>query len=98
MEIKGDDFILTPPKGVVGDFWYLQVLVIVHPRNGEARKEFKNIAYGVSLSGAIKRIAKYRCLHTFKDDSVKLEEFISEYRKQCENIEKLCKDYEESKK
>lgn len=99
MEIKGEDYVIIPSKGVVGDFWDLEVLVLVKPRDGgEPRKEFKNVAYGCSLSGAIKRIAKYRLLKKFNKDSVSLEQFVCEYRNQCENIEKLCKDYEEKSK
>lgn len=59
MVIAGPDFRLTPtsPDSL---FFDLELLYIVKPKNGEPRQEFKNVAYGVTLETALKKVINYR--------------------------------------
>lgn len=87
MTIEENDFRLTPVSedSIMFD---LDLLYIVKPRGGEARKEFRNAAYGVTLDGALKRIIHYRINCKHKEEAISIAQFRKEYK---EENEKLCK-------
>ena len=58
MVIEEEDFKLTPVSDSSVNF-DLELLYKVQPRGKEARMEFKNVAYGISLDHAVHRIAQY---------------------------------------
>lgn len=92
MSIEESDFKLTPATNDAGNFWDLEVLVTVKPKSGgELRKEFKLIAYGVTIDSAIRRIANYRILHNNKDAALTMQEYLKQYREQINKIDNLCK-------
>lgn len=62
-------------------FWDLELLKTIKPRGGEARQEFVNAGYGMTLGRCLKSIVNYRiaCKHTEEALSMKayLKEFIA---------------------
>lgn len=89
MVIEEEDFRLTPVSDSSITF-DLELLYTIHPKGKEERQEFKNVAYGISLSSAIKKIAQYRVSCNHKDESVKLLTYFSEFRKELDSLRKLC--------
>lgn len=88
MIIEEKDFRLIP----IGDSdvkYDLELLYKVQPRNGEARMEFKNTAYGISLDYAIEKIAQYRVSNNHKEEALTLKEYFTEYKKEIESLMSL---------
>ena len=54
----------------------LELLYVVKPRGGEARLEFKNAGYGMSMENAIKKIAHYRVCSNHKDEAIRIKTYI----------------------
>jgi len=97
MSIEESDFKLTPATNDAGNFWDLELLVTVKPKSGgESRKEFKLIAYGVTIDSAIRRIANYRVIHKIGDGSVSLKEYVAQYTAEVDKIDKLCRAQKKS--
>lgn len=69
----------------------LELLKTIKPRGKDAYKEFRNVAYGISLDTAIRKIAHYcvECKH--KDTAIKLKEYFSEFTKEVESLTKMLK-------
>lgn len=88
MEIVEKDFKLKPISEDCPMF-DLELLYVVEPRGGEARLEFKNAGYGMSLESAIKRIAHYRVSRNHKDEAIRSSTYSQEYNKELDNLKKL---------
>lgn len=88
MEIKESDFKLTPisEHSILYD---LELLYKVQPKGKEIRYEFKNVAYGISLETAIKKIAQYRVSCNHENDVLSLKTYIQEFLDNIKSIKNL---------
>lgn len=89
MTINEDDFILTPSLNNASPIWDLELRVTIKGKEGD-RFEFKNVAYGITLENAIKRIANYRVLHNNGDSQITLKSYIDQYKEAVNEIYELC--------
>lgn len=88
MEIVEKDFKLKPISEDCPMF-DLELLYVVKPRGGEARLEFKNAGYGMSIENVIKKIAHYRVCCNHKDEAIKIKTYFEEYKKELDDLKKL---------
>lgn len=89
MTIEGKDFKLIPISEATPRF-DLELLYTVRPKDGEERKEFKNVAYGISLEHAIQRISHYRVSNNHKEESIELITYLKEFLETMDVIKKEC--------
>lgn len=87
MVIKEKDFQLTPVSDSSPVF-DLELLYTVRPKGKEARQEFKNVAYGISLESALKKVIQYRL--SLKHEVVDLGTYLREFREEIDSLRKLC--------
>lgn len=89
MLIEEKDFRLIPisESSPVFD---LELLHIVRPKGKEARQEFKNAGHGMGLETAVKKIAQYRVSSKHEDESIKLLEYFTEFKKELDSLKELC--------
>lgn len=87
MIIEDSDFRLVPLKDTDGLF-DLELLKIINKGKDNERKEFKNVAYGVTLEKALKYIANFRIFSGDKD--INLGTYLNQYHKIIDNIRELC--------
>lgn len=90
MVIEEADFRLIPIDDSTPRF-DLELLYKVRPRNGESRTEFKNVAYGIQLDTAIKKIAQYRVSNKLEESAVSLKEYFKEFKQEVEELIKICR-------
>lgn len=86
--IEESDFRLIP----VSDnliFFDVEYLYTVNKGKENERTEFRNIAYGVPLDSAIKRIAGCRVNNKIKDIT-DLKTYLKEYRDIIKEIKDIC--------
>lgn len=88
MEIAEKDFKLKPISEDCPMF-DLELLYVVKPRGGEARLEFKNAGYGLSLQSAIKKIAHYRVNCNHREEAIRIKTYFEEYKKELDELKKL---------
>lgn len=86
MVIEEQDFKLIP---VSGDRFDLEVLCTINKGKSNERKEFKNVAYGVTLEYALKYVANFRITNKY-DNSISLATYLKEYKDIISEISKLC--------
>lgn len=86
MIIEEEDFRLIPS----GNSFDLELLCKVQPKGKEARFEFKNVAYGISLEYAIKKIIQYRISQKYKDEAISLRTYFKEFKEELDSIKILC--------
>lgn len=86
MVIEEKDFRLIPVSDSCPVF-DLELLYTIRPKGKEARQEFKNVAYGISLESALKKIIQYRL--SCKYDIVDLATYLKEFRKELDLLRKL---------
>ena len=89
MVIEEKDFRLTPisdssPK------YDLELLYKVQPKGKDARLEFKNIAYGIGIEYAIKKIAHYRVCCKHKEEEIRLLTYFKEFKEELDSLKTLC--------
>lgn len=89
MIIEESDFKLTPVSET-SELFDLEVLYTVNKGKPEERQEFRNVAYGIPLESAIKRIAQYRIANKLDGDSIGLKAYLETYKKTVEEIKTLC--------
>lgn len=94
MIIEESDFRLENSNDF-SQFWDLELLYTVKPKSGEARNEFKNSGYGLTLETAIKRIINYRI--SKKHETLSLAQYLKEYKEENESIHRLIESSKESK-
>jgi hypothetical protein len=88
MIIEEKDFRLTPVSDSCPIF-DLELLYTVRPKGKEARQEFKNVAYGISLESALKKVIQYRL--SCKYDTINLATYLKEFREELDSLRKLYK-------
>lgn len=69
-------------------FFDLELLYTINKGKSNERKEFKNVAYGITIETAIKKIANYLINCKYKDEAIKLRDYFKEYKS---NIDELTK-------
>ena len=89
MVIAEDDFRLIPisdssPK------YDLELLYKIQAKGKEARLEFKNVAYGIGLEHAIKKIAHYRVCCKHNEEAIKLKTYFKEFKEELDSLKILC--------
>ena len=89
MVIEEKDFRLTPVSES-SPMFDLELLYTVRPKGKEARQEFKNVAYGISLEYAIKKIIQYRISQKYKDEAISLRTYFKEFKEELDSIKALC--------
>lgn len=89
MIIEERDFRLIPISESSPRF-DLELLHLIQPKGKEARLEFKNVAYSISLDTAIKKIAHFRVSCNHKDEAVKLTTYFEEFKAELESLKELC--------
>lgn len=76
------------------DAWDVEVLTKIQPKGKETRWEFKNIAYAVSLKGAIKRVIQYKINKKHSENKIiSLKEYMKEYLETTKEVEKIYLKY-----
>lgn len=70
-------------------FFDLDLLKTIKPRGKETRQEFKNVAYGITIENAIKRIAQYRISNNHKDEAITLQTYFNEFKEEIKNLTNL---------
>lgn len=88
MIIREKDFQLIPVSDS-SPIFDLELLYTVRPKGKEARQEFKNVAYGISLESALKKVIQYRL--SLKHEIVDLHTYLREFREEIDSLRKLCK-------
>lgn len=88
MVIEESDFKLTQvsessPK------WDLELIHTVRPKGKEARQEFKNAGYGLSLDSAMRRIISYRLHNKHPEDAITMKDYLTEFKDQVKQLEKI---------
>lgn len=89
MIIEEKDFRLTPISESTPMF-DLELLCTIRPKGKESRQEFKNAGYGMELETAIKKIAQYRVSSKHENESIKLLEYFTEFKKELNSLKNLC--------
>lgn len=89
MVIEEKDFKLIPINDSVPKF-DLELLYTIQPKGKEARVEFKNVAYGISLEHAIKKIAHYRVCHEHNEEAINLLTYFEEFKRELDSLKALC--------
>ena len=87
--IEEKDFRLIPVSET-SELFDLEVLYIVNKGKENERIEFRNVAYGIPLESAIKRIATYRVNNKLGDDPVGLRVYLEAYKDIIKEINELC--------
>lgn len=90
MIIEEKDFRLIPisDSSITFD---LELLYTIRPKGKEERQEFKNVAYGISLELAIKKIAQYRVINNNKEEAISLSKYFSELKSEINSLKELLK-------
>ena len=88
MIIEEKDFRLTPISES-SPMFDLELLLTVRPKGKEARQEFKNVAYGISLESALKKVIQYRV--SCKHDTIDLATYLNEFRNELDSLKALCR-------
>jgi hypothetical protein len=89
MIIKEKDFKLIPVNEH-SLFFDLELLYMVKPRDKEARVEFKNVGYGLSLQTALLKIAMYRINCHHREEAISLNQFRKELIEKMDKIYSTC--------
>ena len=58
-------------------FWDLELLKTIKPKGGEARQEFTNVGYGMTLGHCLKSIVNFRIANRHSE-SVQLIQYLKE--------------------
>lgn len=77
------------PVSETSELFDLEVLYTVNKGKDTERQEFRNVAYGVPLESAIKRIAQYR-INTKLDGEIGLATYLNVYKDIIKEIKELC--------
>ena len=88
MEIIENDFKLKPVSAdsIMFD---LELLYTIKPRKGEARNEFKNAGYGLTLASALQKVINYRINNNHKEEAITLKTYLKEYKQEVQKIKNL---------
>lgn len=89
MIIEEVDFKLEPCNESM-TFFDLELPYVVNKGKTNERTEFRNVAYGISLESAIRRIAMYRLNNKHEDESISLKVFLKEFKEEINKIKQIC--------
>lgn len=89
MVIEEKDFRLIPISETSPTF-DLELLYTINPKGKESRQEFKNVAYGISLDYAVKKIAHYRVSCKHKEEAIALLTYFKEFKEELDSLKALC--------
>ena len=89
MVIEEKDFRLIPISDTSPQY-DLELLYKIQPKGKEARLEFKNVAYGIGLEYAIKKIAHYRVYCKHKEEAIQLLTYFKEFKEELDSLKALC--------
>ena len=89
MVIEEHDFKLTPISDSCPKY-DLELLYKVQPKGKESRLEFKNVAYGIGLEYANKKIAHYRVCCKHNEEATKLLTYFKEFKEELDSLKALC--------
>lgn len=89
MTIEEEDFRLIPVSDTCPQY-DLELLYKVQPKGKEARLEFKNVAYGIGLKHAIKKIAHYRVCCRHNEEAIRLLTYFKEFKEELDSLKALC--------
>lgn len=89
MVIEEKDFRLIPISESSPKF-DLELLYTINPKGKESRQEFKNVAYGIGLDYAVRKIAHYRVSCKHKDEAVTLLTYFKEFKEELDSLKALC--------
>ena len=88
MVIEGSFYKITP----INEYSQFFDLELLHEIGGKnPRKEFKHVAYGISLERAIKIITMYNVNQRHKQDVINLEQFLNSYKEEINQIKQVLK-------
>ena len=76
MVIEEKDFRMTQISPS-SPFWDLELLKTIKPKGGEARQEFTNVGYGMTLGHCLKSIVNFRIANRHSE-SVQLIQYLKE--------------------
>ena len=89
MIIEEEDFRLIPISDSSPQY-DLELLYKIQPKGKEARLEFKNVAYGIGLEHAIKKIAHYRVCCKHNEESIRLLTYFEKFKEELDSLKALC--------
>ena len=89
MIIEEKDFRLIPISDTSPQY-DLELLYKIQPKGKEARLEFKNVAYGIGLEYAIRKIAHYRVCCKHKEEAIQLLTYFKEFKEELDSLKALC--------
>lgn len=89
MVIEEKDFRLIPISDSSPQY-DLELLYKIQPKGKEARLEFKNVAYGIGLEYAIRKIAHYRVCCKHKEEAIQLLTYFKEFKEELDSLKALC--------
>lgn len=84
MVIEGKDFRLIPSD--TSPKFDLELLYTVNSKGKEPRQEFKNVAYGICLDYAMKKIAHYRILNKHENEAITLLTYFKEFIQELNSL------------
>jgi len=90
MIIQENDFRLTSVNDSSPHF-DLELLYTIKPKGGEIRQEFKNVAYGISLEGALLKIVQFRISNNHPE-AISIKTYLEEFKKEIKSLKDLCND------
>lgn len=64
----------------------LELLYVIKARGKEPRKDFKLIAYGITLEYAIRKIAHYRIACKHKEEAITLKKYCKEFLEEVRSL------------
>jgi hypothetical protein len=88
MVIEESDFRLTQINESSSK-WDLELIHTVRPKGKEARQEFKNAGYGLSLDSAMRRIINHRLHNKHSENAITMKDYLTEFKDQVKQLEKL---------
>lgn len=89
MVIEEKDFKLIPVDNS-SPRYDLELLYKIQPKGKDPRLEFKNVAYGISLESAIKKIAHYRVCCKHNEEAIQLLTYFREFKEELDSLKALC--------
>jgi hypothetical protein len=67
----------------------LEILCTVNKGKTTEYKKFKNVAYGISLESALKRVINFRIGNKYSE-AINLKTYLQEYKNNILELKKLC--------
>lgn len=89
MVIEEEDFRLVPVSET-SPMFDLELLYTIKPKGKEERKEFKVVAYGLSLETALKKVAHYRTYCKYTDKAIQIITYLNAFQEELNKLKQLC--------